>query len=345
MGGEVTFGYEELCAFFMQSVQEFVSQWSRPFGIGLFSFLFVFHLVEGAAELSGSQPWTCRFFDGRFWGRVLMWYGLLTAYEPVVLGLVAKVQPMMMAGFGADWYVAWQDARESIERSQQAAGQNGMLQAMEVMAMGNGSGATGGWLGGALQKLMLLVADKIVSGLGLIGCYFAAGLIMLWVIMQGFHLVAVTTLLCAVGPVFVAAGLHPKTESLGMRWVHAFLLYGVFFGLLLVLAVRMGGGAMALMDRMVVTSGIPFGDGSDVMVHLVQVLLGPLVVLVCLRAAPEVAKSLMSVSMGSGEGGYAAALGLVLTSTQNIVRSTLDSKRSLVRRRMEAAKRRAAERQ
>jgi hypothetical protein len=51
----------------------------------------------------------------------------------------------------------------------------------------------------------------------------------------------------------------------------------------------------------------------------------------------------MSVSMGSGEGGYAGALGFLVASTQNTVRATLDATRSMVRRRVEAARKRLAE--
>jgi hypothetical protein len=326
-GPSVDFGYDQISEFFIVSLRSFVEGVSFPIAIGLWMLLFGISFLEGADELTGPNggAGACRFFQGRWWLRFLLCGVFLYGYDQIVIGTLQKVQPQMMMSFGADWHQAWEESSDMLKRSQDAGQQNALLQMLEVLPMSDGSDVVGGGVLAAMGRMALATTDKIISALGALACYFTGGLLMLYVLMQGFYLAAVCTLLCALGPVFIAAGLHQKTEGMALNWIRAILLYLVFYGLMLVLSVRMGGGAMAAMDRMVIGAGVQFGDGSDVMVHLLQVVVGPMVVLVTLRAAPAVTTALLQVSIGSGEGGYGGMVGMVQQASQGLSRNMIDT--------------------
>jgi hypothetical protein len=327
-GPSVDFGYDQISEFFIESLREFVNSVSLPAAIGLWLFLLAVNLLEGADELTGQGGINgCRFFRGSWWMRFFICAGVMLAYDPIVIKTLAKVQPQMLASFGADWHQAWEESSAMLERSQSAGAQNAALRVAELLPMSDGSDSIGGGIASAIWKGALAATDRIIAALAPILCYFVGGLIMLYVLMQGFYLAAVTTLLCALGPVCIACGLHPKTEALALNWFKGLVLYMVFFGLMLVLAVRMGGGAMAAMDRVVIGAGIEFGDGSDVMVHLLQVVVGPMMVLMTLKAAPAVATYVLQAHVGSGEGGYGAFVGMVQQASQGLSRNMIDTMR------------------
>lgn len=322
----VDFGYDQISQFWIESLRGFVDGVSSPMALGLWLLLFGINALEGADELTGQGGANaCRFMQGRWWLRFFLCGGLFYGYDHIVIGTLAKLQPQMLMAFGADWHQAWEEASEMLKRSQDAGAQNAILHLVELLPMSDGSDAVGLPALSALGKMALVVADKIVAAMGSLFCYFTGGALMLYVLMQGFYLAAVCTLLCALGPIFIVAGLHPKTEGMAFNWLRAIVLYLVFYGLMLVLAVRMGGGAMAAMDRMVINAGIEFGDGADVMVHLLQVVVGPMAVLVTLRAAPEVTKAMLQVSVGGGEGGYGAVVGMLQQASQGLSRNMVDT--------------------
>jgi hypothetical protein len=51
----------------------------------VFTLILGMHLVEGAAELAGKRP--CRFFDRRWYLRLILVLTLLAGYRQIVVGL------------------------------------------------------------------------------------------------------------------------------------------------------------------------------------------------------------------------------------------------------------------
>ena len=67
----VAFGIERVVASVVERGDQFAATQGGKAGLAIFSIIFVFHLVEGAAELA-KRPGSCRFFDGKFWIRIFV---------------------------------------------------------------------------------------------------------------------------------------------------------------------------------------------------------------------------------------------------------------------------------
>jgi hypothetical protein len=115
-------------------------------------------------------------------------------------------------------------------------------------------------------------------------------------------------LLVAIGPICVAFAAHEKTESYFWSFLKAFLFVGLLYMPLLGLACQFAGVIMAQMTTMVTGSGLVYGDGSDIGVHILFVVLGPLCAFAAVRSAPMFLGMVLGAGGGGGGGSAAFAM-------------------------------------
>ena len=271
-------------------------------GLVVFAVLFAFHLMEGAAELALS-PSSCRLWHGKFWMRILLVAGGLAGYQTVVTGTVAKLQPTFMTTFAGNWATVWDSEMSSIEAIKKAEAENQDLKSTEVTATKAGKDDDS-WYG----KLGKYVVDALLTGMGWVFAVVAGLVITVFMLMEGFTGLGMNMLLVAVGPLCVAFAAHEKTEAYFWGFLKAFLFIGLLYMPLLGLACQFAGVIMAQMTTMVADSGLVYGDGTDISVHFLFVVLGPFCAFAVVRAAPMFLGMVLGTGGGGGGGGAAFAL-------------------------------------
>ncbi len=277
-------------------------------GLLIMSLLFTFHLMEGAAELA-SAPSTCRLWHARFWLRILLVAGGLAGYQTVVTATVAKLQPSYMTTFAASWASVWEAEMTSIDTIAKARAENQALKGTEVTATKAGKDDDS-WYG----KLAKYTVDGLLTGLGWVLAVVAGLMLTVFMLMEGFTGLGMNMLLIAVGPLCVAFAAHEKTESYFWGFLKAFVFVGLLYLPLLGLACQFAGVVMAQMTTMVAGSGLVYGDGSDIAVHFLFVVLGPFCAFAVVKAAPMFLAMVLGAGGGGGGGGLAFAIGAAVAS-------------------------------
>jgi hypothetical protein len=296
------FGIAHVVDAVVQSGQAAAGQTAKA-GLVIFSLLFTFHLMEGAAELVLS-PSSCRLWHGKFWMRILLVAGGLAGYQTAVTATVAKLQPTFMTTFAANWATVWESEMTSIEAIKKAEAENQDLKGTEVTATKAGKDDDS-WYG----KLGKYVVDALLTGIGWVLAVVAGLVITVFMLMEGFTGLGLNMLLVAVGPVCVAFAAHEKTESYFWGFLKAFLFIGLLYMPLLGLACQFAGVIMAQMTTMVAGMGVVYGDGSDIGVHFLMVVLGPFCAFAVVRAAPMFLGMVLGTGGGGAGGGAAFAMG------------------------------------
>ena len=271
-------------------------------GLAIFSVLFLFQLMEGAAELVLS-PMSCRLWHGKFWLRILLVAGGLAGYQTIVVGTVAKLQPGFMTNFAGKWADVWESEMKAIEGIKKAEAENQDLKYSEVTSTKAGKDDDS-WY----TKLGKYLLDGLLTGLGWVLAVIAGMVITVYILMEGFTGLGMNMLLVAVGPLCVAFAAHEKTESYFWGFLKAFLFVGLLYMPLLGLACEFAGVVMAQMSTMVAGSGLVYGDGTDISVHFLFVLLGPFCAFAVVKAAPMFLGMVLG-STGGGGGAAAFAMG------------------------------------
>jgi hypothetical protein len=272
-------------------------------GLLIFGVLFTFQLIEGAAELATS-PSSCRLWHAKFWLRILLVAGGLAGYQTVVTGTVAQLQPTFMTSFAGNWATVWESEMTAIEGIKKAEAENQDLKGTEVTATKAGKGDDS-WY----SKLGKYVVDALLTGLGWVLAVVAGLVITVFILMEGFTGLGMNMLLVAVGPICVAFAAHEKTESYFWGFLKAFLFVGLLYMPLLGLTCQFAGVIMAQMTTMVAGSGLVYGDGSDISIHFLFVVLGPFCAFAVVRAAPMFLGMVLGTGGGGGGGGAAFAMG------------------------------------
>jgi hypothetical protein len=125
--------------------------------------------------------------------------------------------------------------------------------------------------------------------------------------MEGFWALGVNMLLIGIGPLCIACAAHEKSEGMAWSWIRAFVVLGLLYMPMLGLACEFAGVIMAQMTKMVTGSGLVYGDGTDIGVHLVMVLLGPICAFAVVRAVPSFMSMLLQTGAPGAGAGFAAA--------------------------------------
>jgi hypothetical protein len=309
--GNAAFGIAHVVDAIISSGSNAAAQATKA-GLAIFSLLFLFQLMEGAAELVLS-PMSCRLWHGKFWLRILLVAGGLAGYQTVVVGTVAKLQPGFMTNFAGKWSDVWESEMKAIETIKKAEAENQDLKYTEVTATKAGKDDDS-WY----TKLGKYILDGMLTGLGWVLAVIAGMVITVYILMEGFTGLGMNMLLVAVGPICVAFAAHEKTESYLWGFLKAFLFVGLLYMPLLGLACEFAGVVMAQMTTMVAGSGLVYGDGTDISVHFLFVLLGPFCAFAVVKAAPM----FLGMVLGStGGGGGAAAFAMGGNQLSNVTSS------------------------
>jgi len=252
-----------------------------------------FHAVQGAGELSEDPP-SCRFFKSRWWLRMAFCLALLIGYRPAFEGFARSSLPTFMTSFAGSWVEIWDgqlDAKDNLEKFHH---QNQDVKKAEVTATRQGQEDQAWW-----GKAMAWAVDALVTSLAIMLSTLAGMAITVLILIQGFWVLGINVVLLALGPLCVAFLAHEATEGVFWSWAKTWLVYGVLYLPVLGLGVRMAAVVFKGVTSMVVGSDVVFGDGSDIAMHFVYSLLGPLCSLAVVRAIPSFLAQLIAAAVTS----------------------------------------------
>jgi len=280
--------------------RDFVANDALKAGMTIFWVIFFFHIIEGAAEMT-ADPSSCRLMKGKFWLRMCLVTALLGGYQTVVVGTVASVQPRYMTAFTDKWAEVWAGEWQAIAQIKAAEADNQDLKYNEVAATktGHGDDSFG-------AKVARFVVDGLVTALGWVFASIAGAMITVFMLMEGFYGLGIAMVLVAVGPICIAFAAHEKIEAIFWSYFRAFLVLGLLYMPMLGVACAFAGIIMAHMTTMVTASGVVYGDGTDIGVHLVMVVLGPICAFAVVRAVPAILSQLLQAMSGGGGSSFAA---------------------------------------
>jgi hypothetical protein len=280
--------------------RDFVANDALKAGMTIFWVIFFFHIIEGAAEMT-ADPSSCRLMKGKFWLRMCLVTALLGGYQTVVVGTVASVQPRYMTAFTDKWAEVWAGEWQAIDQIKAAEADNQDLKYNEVAATktGHGDDSFG-------AKVARFVVDGLVTALGWVFASIAGAMITVFMLMEGFYGLGIAMVLVAVGPICIAFAAHEKTEAIFWSYFRAFLVLGLLYMPVLGVACAFAGIIMAHMTTMVTASGVVYGDGTDIGVHLAMVVLGPICAFAVVRAVPAILSQLLQSMSGGGGSSFAA---------------------------------------
>jgi type IV secretory pathway VirB6-like protein len=287
---------------------------SAKAGLVIVLLLFLFHMMEGAAELVLS-PASCRLWHGKFWLRILLVTAGLGGYQAVVVGTVAKLQPQFMTAYAVHWTEVWVNEVQAVTGVEKAESENKDLKYAEASATKAGKDDDS-WY----AKLANYVVDGLLTGIGTVLATIVGLIITVLILMEGFTGLGMNMLLLAIGPLCIAFAAHEKTESFFWSFLKAFIFVGLLYMPLLGLSCEFAAIVLSKMTAFVGGSSLSYGDGTDIGVHLVFVLLGPLCALAVVKAAPTFLGMVLGGGSGGGAGGMAMAMG-VSTATQVVAGS------------------------
>lgn len=311
-GDGVALGIESLVRAVIAQGEQFIANDTGKIALALFLLIFVFHLVEGAAELVQS-PGSSRVVRPTFWLRIFLVLALLGGYRTAVVSTLNAVQPRFMTAFATKWVEVWVAETDAIEAIRKAEAENQAVKSAEVSATKAGQDDDS-WY----AKLARYVVDRLLTGVGWAVATITGLFVTLLIIMEGFWALGINMLIAAIGPICVAFAAHEKTEGIFWAWAKAFLVFGLLYLPMLGLGASFAGVVMARMTTMATSSGLVYGDGSDFAVHIIAVVLGPFCAFAVVRAVPAfVSLILTSSSMGEGAGGsFGATVGMAASAVR-----------------------------
>jgi hypothetical protein len=293
----VALGVEQLVKSVVAQGEQIVANDTGKIGLGIFLLIFVFHLVEGAAELVQS-PSSSRVVRPTFWLKMFLVLALLGGYRTAVVGTMNATLPRFMTAFATRWVEVWVTETDALAEIRKRERENQEVKYAEVGATKAGQDDDS-WYG----KLARYLVDQLLTGIGWAVASLTGLLITLLIVMEGFWVLGVNMLLVAIGPICVACLAHEKTEGLFWAWCKAFLLFGLLYLPMLGLGAAFAGVVMARMTTMATDAGLVYGDGSDFGVHVVAVVLGPLCAFAVVRAVPGFVSMIVGSSSLGGEAG------------------------------------------
>lgn len=277
--------------------EEIVAKDTGKAALSIFLLLFLLHIVEGAAELSEKAA-SCRLLRPKFWLRLFLVGALLAGYGKLAAATVNNLQARFMMDFAAKWAEVWDQERSAINNIRQAEQENSELSQKEAGI--RASKDDDSWI----SKLGRSAGEHIVSWLGFLLSALAGLVITLLILMEGFWCMGINVLLIVVGPMCIAFAAHEKTEGITWSFLRGFLVYGLLYMPMLGVACRFAGVVMARISRVTSEAGIVYGDGSDIAVHFLLVLVGPICAYAVVRGVPAFVSSVIGgASLGGGAGG------------------------------------------
>jgi hypothetical protein len=279
--------------------------------MAVFFICFFFHLVAGAGELA-EAPATCRFFKSRWWLRIAFCLALLIGYRPMFEGFARSALPAFMTSFGGSWLEIWNGELDAKDQLLKMHHDNQDVKQAEVTTTRQGGEDQAWW-----SKAMAWTVDALITALGIVLSTLAGMFITVLILIQGFWVLGVNVVILGLGPLCIAFLAHEATEGIFWTWAKAWLIYGLLYLPMLGLGARLAGVVFKGITTMVAGSSVVFGDGSDIAMHFIYALLGPLCSLAVFQAIPSLLSNLLA-SAGGGGSWAAAPAAAAATATADV---------------------------
>lgn len=300
--GTAAFGLDRVITAVIDQGTAFVQSDAAGAGMAIFWLIFLFHIIEGAAEVV-DDPKSCRLVRKAFWLRITMVLALLGGYQLVVVGPIRDLQTRYVMNYAHKWSEVWAAEWTAMDAIKQSEEDNRDLKHAEVGGTKAGQGDDS-----LFGKLVRFAVDGIVTGLGWVLGSIAGVLITLFVLLEGFYGLGIIMVLIAAGPICIAFAAHPKTEGIFWSFAKAFLVFGLLYMPMLGVACGFAGVIMAHMTQMTQGLGAVYGDGSDVALHVILVILGPLCSFAVVRAVPGTLAQLLQAMHSGGGSSFGAGV-------------------------------------
>jgi hypothetical protein len=293
MATEPTFYMDKLVQDILDIGALFFEKDITKVALAVFSFCTFFHLVQGAAELA-EEPGSCRFFRSRWWIRMGFCLALLIGYRATFEGFARSAMPTFMSSFAGSWLEVWEGELDAKDELQKLHHENQDVKKSEVTATRQGEQDQAWW-----SKALGFSVDALVTALGNVLSVFAGMFITVLILVQGFWVLGVNAVILGIGPLCIDFLAHEATEGIFWVWAKAWLVYGLLYLPVLGLGARMAGAVFRGVTALVAGSGVVFGDGSDIAMHFIYALLGPLCALAVVQAIPSFLSQLLGAAVAS----------------------------------------------
>ena len=277
----------------------------------IFGIILGLHIAEGAAELATRR--SCRFFDPRWWLRLVLVITMLAGYKPIVVGVGMSWVPVQMLAYTTTWAEVWEQEWDAIDAVRKSEEENKKLRKTEMEQQSKATGGGGSWWQPVVSGLWT-VLDGLVSVIGLVIAVVVGVGLCLLMLVQAFWVLGLLLLLVAIGPLCIAFALHPATSSIFWAFFRQVLVYEFLYLPFLGIACSIAGVVMGRVSATFAGSGIEYADGTNVAVHLLMAVLGPLCSFAVVKGAPFALQQIFAGGDGGGAGGsLASAVGERLT--------------------------------
>jgi hypothetical protein len=270
----------------------------------VFAIILGLHIAEGAAELATRQP--CRFFDSRWWLRLVLVITLMAGYKRIVVGVGMSWVPVQMLAYTTSWVEVWDQEWDAIDAVRKSEEENKKLRKTEMEQQSKATSGGGGSWWQPVVTGFWTVLDGLVSVLGLVIAVVVGVGLCLLMLVQAFWVLGLLLLLVAIGPLCIAFALHPATSSIFWAFFRQILVYEFLYLPFLGIACSIAGVVMGRVSSTFAGSGIAYADGTNVAVHLLMAVLGPLCSFAVVKGAPFALQQLFAGGDGGGAGGSLA---------------------------------------
>ena len=211
--------------------------------------------------------------------------------------------PTQMLAYTTAWAEVWDKEWDAIDAVRKSEDENKKLRKTELEQQSKATGG-GSWWQPVVTGLWTAL-DALVSVIGLvISVVVGVGLCLL-MLVQAFWVLGLLLLLVAIGPLCIAFALHPATSSIFWAFFRQILVYQFLYLPFLGIACSIAGVVMGRVSATFAGSGIAYADGTNVGVHLLMAVLGPLCSFAVVKGAPH---ALQQVFGGGDSGGAGAGL-------------------------------------
>jgi hypothetical protein len=266
--------------------------------------IMMLHFYQGGAEILSRRP--TRLVDPMWWFRVIMVITLFAGYQKLFVDRGSALMSKQMLAYTTVWSDVWDQEWDSIDELRKQTKENEKLRQTELEQKNKvAGGGSSGWssIGATIIRAVKMVLDSLVSILAFALSVFVGLGLTLLMLVQAFWVLGQMLLLASIGPLCIVFALHEVTSGVFWRFFWNYLNYAFLYLPFLGVACAIGGTIMARVSSRFGGSGIVMGDGTDIGVHLLAAILGPVSAFVVVKGTPAVLEKVF----GGGDGGGAGA--------------------------------------
>jgi hypothetical protein len=272
--------------------------------------IMLLHFYQGGAELLSRKA--TRLLDPMWYFRVIMVITLFAGYQQIFVDRGSALMSKQMLAYTTVWDDVWDQEWDSIDELRKQTKENEKLRQTELEQKNKvAGGGSSGWssIGATIIRAVKMVLDSLISIFAFALSVFVGLGLTLLMLVQAFWVLGQMLLLASIGPLCIVFALHEVTSGVFWRFFWNYLSYAFLYLPFLGVACAIGGTIMARVSSRFGGSGVVMGDGTDIGVHLLAAILGPVSAFVIVKGTPAVLEKLFGGGDGGGSGaGLAAAI-------------------------------------